>query len=170
MKHFLASLTWLLLFLLVLNVNANDFCSAFNLINHIQTKFVHKQNVTSLLMQTQKIAAYTVQKLYGEIKSEYEPHLAQALASSDNKTVDGEGLATIGRLFGENLPSEFGTNHLLDLCDMSQTYDETYATLSQGVRFVVDDIVKELDGLFNKERSDILDRIFADNVSTQVCF
>jgi hypothetical protein len=166
MKNFLASLRCFLLFLLILNVNANDFCSAFNLINHIQTKFVHKQNVTSLLMQTQKIAAYTVQKLYGEIKSEYGPHLEKALASSDNKTVDVESLATMGRLFGENSPSEFGANDLLDLCDMSQTYDETYAKLSQSVRFVVDDVIKELDSLFNKERSDILDKIFADNVSS----
>ena len=166
MKHFIASFGFLF-FLLTVNVKANEFCSAFNLINHIQTKFNNKQNVTYLLKNTQKIAAYTVQKLYAEIKSDYKELMDRALASSNSvdKSVDIEHVATIGRLFGENYPSDFGANDLLDLCDMSRIYDETYEKLSQSVRFVVDDIMKELESLFNKERSEIIDKVFAENVS-----
>ena len=165
MKHFFASIVFFLI-LLSINVKANEFCSAFNLINHIQTKFNNTQNVTYLLKQTQKIAAYTIQKLYAEIKTEYAPHMDKALASTNNdaKSLDAESLTIIGRLFGENYKGEFGANDLLDLCQMSQNFDEAYEKLSQSVRFIVDDMMKDLESLFNKERSDMVDKVFVENV------
>ena len=165
MKNFFASIVFFLI-LLSINVKANEFCSAFNLINHIQTKFNNTQNVTYLLKNTQKIAAYTLQKLYAEIKTGYAPYMEKALASSSNdaKILDVESLAILGRLFGENYKGEFGANDLLDLCQMSQTYDEAYEKLSQSVRYIVDDMMKDVESLFNKERSDIVDKVFVENV------
>ena len=149
---------------LILNVKASsDFCSAYNLIKHIQSRFINQQNITDLLVEIQKESAKTVQHLYMDIKQAHMHELNQAVEASADNSQEKNNLNKLGHVFGENWSQVYGSGDLFNLCELSTEYDNIFDLLSIDTQFIVGEMTSQLDSLFNLERGDIFDRVLAKN-------